>query len=79
MNSKERFIAALNHKAPDRVPLDLGGWVTTINIKTYNRLVKKCHSSKLQNMEPLIFLFSLVCIQNFTDLFGKILHHNRLQ
>ncbi len=41
MNSKERFIAALNHEAPDRVPLDLGGWVTTINIKTYNRLLKK--------------------------------------
>lgn len=41
MNSKERFLAALNHKEPDRVPLDLGGWVTTISIKTYNRLLKK--------------------------------------
>lgn len=41
MNSKERFIAALNHKEPDRVPLDLGGWVTTISINTYNRLLKK--------------------------------------
>lgn len=41
MNSKERFITALNHEEPDRVPLDLGGWVTTMSIKTYNRLLKK--------------------------------------
>jgi len=40
MNSKERLITALNHEIPDRVPLDLGGWVTTMNIKTYNRLLK---------------------------------------
>jgi len=41
MNSKERLIAALNHETPDRVPLDLGGWVTTISVKTYGRLLKK--------------------------------------
>jgi uroporphyrinogen decarboxylase len=39
MNSKERFLTALNHEEPDRVPLDLGGWVTTINEKAYNALL----------------------------------------
>jgi uroporphyrinogen decarboxylase len=38
MNSKEQFLAAINHKEADRVPVDLGGWVSTISIKTYNRL-----------------------------------------
>ncbi len=40
MNSKERFLTALNHKMPDRIPLDLGGWVTTISVVAYNRLLK---------------------------------------
>ena len=39
MNSKERFLTALNHEEPDRIPLDLGGWVTTINEKAYNALL----------------------------------------
>jgi len=38
MNSKEQFLAAINHKEADRAPVDLGGWVSTISIKTYNRL-----------------------------------------
>ena len=29
MNSRERIITALNHQEPDRVPVDLGGCVTT--------------------------------------------------
>jgi uroporphyrinogen decarboxylase len=41
MNSKERVIAALNHEEPDRVPLDLGGWVTTISQIAYNNLLKE--------------------------------------
>ncbi len=40
MNSKERVLTALNHREPDRVPLDLGGWVTTISEVSYNRLLK---------------------------------------
>ena len=39
MNSKERLLTTLEHKEPDRVPLDLGGWVTTISVKTYQRLL----------------------------------------
>lgn len=40
MNSKERVLKALDHHQPDRVPLDLGGWVTTISSVAYNRLLK---------------------------------------
>ena len=39
MNSKERVLTALNHEEPDRVPLDLGGWVTTISVLTYNKVL----------------------------------------
>lgn len=40
MNSKERVLTTLNHEEPDRVPLDLGGWVTTSSILAYNRLLQ---------------------------------------
>jgi len=30
ISSKERVLLALNHNRVDRIPLDLGGWVTTI-------------------------------------------------
>ena len=36
MNSRERVVTALNHREPDRVPVDLGGTVvTSIAIPTY--------------------------------------------
>jgi uroporphyrinogen decarboxylase len=39
MNSRERVLAALNHKEPDRVPFDMGGTVVTgIQAKAYRRL-----------------------------------------
>ena len=39
MNSRERVLAALNHKEPDRVPFDLGGTVVTgIHYKAYTAL-----------------------------------------
>lgn len=40
MNSRERVLAALNHEQPDRVPIDLGGWVSTIHHIAYRRLVE---------------------------------------
>ncbi len=40
MTGKERVLAALNHEEADRVPCDLGGWVTTISVITYNRLLR---------------------------------------
>ena len=39
MNSRERVIASLNHREPDRVPLDLGGHaVTGMHVSTVYRL-----------------------------------------
>ena len=38
MTSRERVIASLNHEEPDRVPLDLGGGVTTIETLPFNEL-----------------------------------------
>ncbi len=39
MNSRERLITALNHKEPDRIPVDLGATFTSgIHVSTYNRL-----------------------------------------
>jgi len=40
LNSKERVLLALNHQRVDRVPLDLGGWVTTIHQIAYNNLIQ---------------------------------------
>ena len=39
MNSRQRIAAALNHKEPDRVPIDVGGTgATTLLIPTYENL-----------------------------------------
>ncbi len=40
MTSRERILAALNHEAPDRVPIDLGGNQTGIHKDAYVRLVE---------------------------------------
>ncbi|MRS05798.1 hypothetical protein EG832_21660, partial [bacterium] len=41
MNSRERILAALAHKEPDRVPFDLGGTVVTgIQATVYQKLRK---------------------------------------
>jgi uroporphyrinogen decarboxylase len=40
MNSRERMLAALNHKIPDRVPIDLGGFQTGIHKRAYEELLK---------------------------------------
>lgn len=42
MNSRERIILTLNHKEPDRVPIDIGGThATTMHINVYKKLKKK--------------------------------------
>ena len=38
MNSRQRVLTALEHKEPDRVPLDLGGTQTGISVIAYNSL-----------------------------------------
>jgi len=40
MNSRERVNAALNHKQPDKVPIDLGGNVSGMHIKAYKKLLE---------------------------------------
>lgn len=41
MNSRERLITTLNHKEPDRVPVDLGSSVSGIAVISYNKLKKR--------------------------------------
>jgi len=40
MNSRERVRMALNHREPDKVPIDLGGFATTIEAEAYDDLKK---------------------------------------
>ena len=46
MNPRERVNAALNHKEPDLVPLDLGGNVSGIHIKAYKKLISAVEREK---------------------------------
>lgn len=41
MSSRERFITALNHQEPDRVPIDMGGMVTTIRTAEFYQRFKE--------------------------------------
>ncbi|NVM43339.1 MAG: hypothetical protein HWN79_00345 [Candidatus Lokiarchaeota archaeon] len=41
MNSRERVIVTLNHTEPDKVPIDLGDYVTGIHMVAYR---KRCNS-----------------------------------
>ena len=40
MNSRERLLASVRHKEPDRVPIDLGGTSSGIQTKAYDDLKK---------------------------------------
>jgi uroporphyrinogen decarboxylase len=40
MTSRERVLAAVDHKTPDRVPIDLGGNQTGIHKNAYRNLVR---------------------------------------
>ena len=37
---RERVLAALQHKEVDRIPLDLGGWVTSVSKTAYSRFLQ---------------------------------------
>jgi len=39
LTSRERMLTALNHRVPDRIPIDLGGFQTGIHIKAYQSLL----------------------------------------
>ena len=38
MNPRERLLTALKHREPDRVPIDVGGTPTGIEVDAYDRL-----------------------------------------
>lgn len=42
MNSRERVLAAMNHKIPDRVPVDFGSFpgATSMNVRAYQNLLE---------------------------------------
>ena len=40
MNPRERVLCSLNHEKPDRVPIDLGGVVTSFTDSAYSNLVR---------------------------------------
>ena len=57
MTSKERVLAALDFKAIDRVPIDLGGYsgATSINVKAYQKLLQHLGmKTKVQVANPLM-------------------------
>ena len=42
MNHRERLIAALSHRQPDRVPIDIGGTVNSSIVVEVKRAVEQC-------------------------------------
>jgi uroporphyrinogen decarboxylase len=54
MTSRERVLAALNHKEPDRIPIDLGGFQTGIHKKAYQALLNHLEMEEtIQNRDPV--------------------------
>lgn len=52
MTSKERVLASLNHREPDRVPIDLGGHIqSSINLTAYKNLCS--YLASLGKISPL--------------------------
>jgi uroporphyrinogen decarboxylase len=85
MNSRERVVTALNHKEPDRVPLDIAGTiVSSITSKAYENTDYALagtavfgggifeQPSRMMGMEK--FLMSLAANEEFADtVMGRIL------
>jgi len=42
MNHRKRLIAALSHRQPDRVPIDIGGTVNSSIVVEVKRAVEQC-------------------------------------
>ena len=54
MTSRQRAIKALNHKEPDRIPIDLGGFQTGIHKKAYQDLIDYLgFEEMLQILDPV--------------------------
>jgi uroporphyrinogen decarboxylase len=56
MNSRERVLAVLNHKKPDRVPIDFGSTVfTTITATAYERLKRYLNIESETKLSHVVF------------------------
>ena len=53
MTSRERILDALNHKEPDKVPVDLGGTICTTISATANEKLKK-----FLNIDSAVFIIN---------------------
>ncbi len=54
MSSRERVLSALEHREPDRVPIDLGGNQTGIHRRAYERLIELLGiSDPVEIMDPV--------------------------
>ncbi|MEK7720284.1 MAG: hypothetical protein AAB347_11905 [Bacteroidota bacterium] len=50
MNSRERILAAIQHKTPDRIPVDLGATPSSgISVVAYHRLIRHLGMGNLPN------------------------------
>lgn len=54
MNSRERFLAAVNHQEPDRVPIDLGRHVGSLHRNAYLKLREYLADPTLQNEDKIL-------------------------
>ena len=55
MNSRERIMATLSHKEPDKIPIDMNGTIATaITLVAYNNLRK--HLGIGEDKDPHISL-----------------------
>jgi uroporphyrinogen decarboxylase len=79
MNSRERLLSAINHKQPDKVPIDLGSsTVTGISAIAYNNLKKYLKIDKPTRVFDIVQQLANVDLE-IIDLFGvDALDINRL-
>ena len=79
MNSVERILSAINHKQPDKVPIDLGGsTVTGISAIAYNNLKKHLKIERTTRVFDVVQQLANVDME-IIDLFGvDALDINRL-
>ena len=54
MNPRERFEALINHREPDRVPVDLGRHVGSLHTHSYAKLVEYLADPDLKNQDKIL-------------------------
>jgi uroporphyrinogen decarboxylase len=70
MNRKERVLTALNHKEPDRVPIDFGSFsgATSMNVRAYQNLLDYFGIEREPRVENT-FIFTAVIDDDILDRF----------